>query len=231
MPSAISAGYRKGIATIIDANVITLITAFILFVLATAGVKGFAFTLGSARSSPCSPPSSSPRRSSAVFGRARFMRSPRFLGAREQQRALALRLHRRLASTSSRCLGHHPHDRRDRVRDPAAQPGHRLRVRHADQGGARRGGHVEDVRTALTEAGIEGIDDAEIQEVEDDDLGDNVFQIQGKIPADRRRRSSPPWRTQFGPRGRRLHRPRRSGRRSASRSPAARCSRSSSRCS
>ena len=37
MPSAISAGYRKGIATIIDANVITLITAFILFVLATAG--------------------------------------------------------------------------------------------------------------------------------------------------------------------------------------------------
>ena len=46
MASAITAGYRKGIATIIDANVITLITAFILFVLATAGVKGFAFTLG-----------------------------------------------------------------------------------------------------------------------------------------------------------------------------------------
>ncbi len=46
MPSAIATGYRKGIATIIDANVITLITAFILFVLATAGVKGFAFTLG-----------------------------------------------------------------------------------------------------------------------------------------------------------------------------------------
>ena len=46
MLSAISEGYKKGIATIIDANVITLITAFILFVLATAGVKGFAFTLG-----------------------------------------------------------------------------------------------------------------------------------------------------------------------------------------
>ena len=46
MTSAIAAGYRKGIATIIDANVITLITAFILFVLATAGVKGFAFILG-----------------------------------------------------------------------------------------------------------------------------------------------------------------------------------------
>ena len=46
MLSAIAQGYRKGIATIVDANVITLLTAFILFVLATAGVKGFAFTLG-----------------------------------------------------------------------------------------------------------------------------------------------------------------------------------------
>ena len=46
MSSAISAGYKRGISTIIDANVVTLLTAFILFVLATAGVKGFAFTLG-----------------------------------------------------------------------------------------------------------------------------------------------------------------------------------------
>ena len=46
MSSAIAAGYRHGISTIIDANVLTLLTAFILFVLATAGVKGFAFTLG-----------------------------------------------------------------------------------------------------------------------------------------------------------------------------------------
>jgi SecD/SecF fusion protein len=46
MSSAISAGYKRGISTIIDANVVTLLTAFILFVLATSGVKGFAFTLG-----------------------------------------------------------------------------------------------------------------------------------------------------------------------------------------
>jgi SecD/SecF fusion protein len=46
MSSAIAAGYKRGIATIVDANVVTLLTAFILFVLATAGVKGFAFTLG-----------------------------------------------------------------------------------------------------------------------------------------------------------------------------------------
>ncbi|HMT04903.1 MAG: protein translocase subunit SecD [Solirubrobacterales bacterium] len=44
--SAITLGYRRGISTIIDANVVTLLTAFILFVLATSGIKGFAFTLG-----------------------------------------------------------------------------------------------------------------------------------------------------------------------------------------
>jgi SecD/SecF fusion protein len=39
-------GYRKGLTAIIDANVVTLLTAFILFVLATSDVQGFAFTLG-----------------------------------------------------------------------------------------------------------------------------------------------------------------------------------------
>lgn len=46
IPAAISAGYRKGLTAIIDANVVTVMVAFILFMLATAGVKGFAFTLG-----------------------------------------------------------------------------------------------------------------------------------------------------------------------------------------
>jgi SecD/SecF fusion protein len=39
-------GYKKGLTAIIDANVVTIMTAFILFVLATAEVQGFAFTLG-----------------------------------------------------------------------------------------------------------------------------------------------------------------------------------------
>ena len=42
----IQIGYRKGLTAIIDANVVTIMTAFILFVLATSDVKGFAFTLG-----------------------------------------------------------------------------------------------------------------------------------------------------------------------------------------
>src|SRR3954463_11947920 len=45
IPASISSGYAKALRTIIDANVVTLGVAFILFMLATAGVKGFAFTL------------------------------------------------------------------------------------------------------------------------------------------------------------------------------------------
>ena len=43
--AAISAGYGKGFATIVDANVVTAITAMVLFLVATAGVKGFALML------------------------------------------------------------------------------------------------------------------------------------------------------------------------------------------
>ena len=44
--SGIATGYKKGLTAIIDANVVTIMTAFILFVLATAQVQGFALTLG-----------------------------------------------------------------------------------------------------------------------------------------------------------------------------------------
>jgi SecD/SecF fusion protein len=44
--SGIATGYKRGFAAIVDANVVTFMTAFILFALATSEVKGFAFTLG-----------------------------------------------------------------------------------------------------------------------------------------------------------------------------------------
>jgi SecD/SecF fusion protein len=44
--AGIVTGYKKGLSAIIDANVVTIITAFILFVLSTQQVQGFAFTLG-----------------------------------------------------------------------------------------------------------------------------------------------------------------------------------------
>src|SRR3954447_22930047 len=43
--AAISSGYTKGFHTIIDANVVTLITAGVLFLSGSGTVKGFAFTL------------------------------------------------------------------------------------------------------------------------------------------------------------------------------------------
>ena len=42
---AISQGYSKGFHTILDANVVTLITAAVLYIAGTGTVKGFAFTL------------------------------------------------------------------------------------------------------------------------------------------------------------------------------------------
>ncbi len=44
--AAIRDGFSKGIHTIIDANVVTIITALVLFVLATGSVRGFALLLG-----------------------------------------------------------------------------------------------------------------------------------------------------------------------------------------
>src|SRR3954471_15347721 len=44
--TAIGTGYRKGLTAIIDANIVTFLVACILFIIATAGVQGFAFTLG-----------------------------------------------------------------------------------------------------------------------------------------------------------------------------------------
>ncbi len=44
--AGIAAGYKRGFAAIVDANVVTFMTAFILFALATAEVQGFAFMLG-----------------------------------------------------------------------------------------------------------------------------------------------------------------------------------------
>lgn len=43
--SAVNSGYTKGFKTILDANTVTVITALVIFMVATAGVKGFALTL------------------------------------------------------------------------------------------------------------------------------------------------------------------------------------------
>ena len=44
--NAITAGYRRGFGAIVDANVVTFMAAFILFILSQSDVQGFALTLG-----------------------------------------------------------------------------------------------------------------------------------------------------------------------------------------
>ena len=85
LSASIAVGYRRGIATIIDANVITLLTAFILFVLATAGVKGFAFTLGVGTIVSLFTAVVFTQALLGAFGRGRLLNSPRFLGAGEER--------------------------------------------------------------------------------------------------------------------------------------------------
>jgi SecD/SecF fusion protein len=79
--AAISAGYKRGIATIIDANVVTLITAFILFILATSSVKGFAFTLGLGTIVSLFTAVMFTQAVLGTMGRSRLLRSPAMLGA------------------------------------------------------------------------------------------------------------------------------------------------------
>jgi predicted RND superfamily exporter protein len=43
--SAVSSGFTRGFLTILDANILTMLTAAVLFVFATQQVKGFALTL------------------------------------------------------------------------------------------------------------------------------------------------------------------------------------------
>jgi SecD/SecF fusion protein len=83
---AIVAGYKKGIAAIIDANVVIFMTAFILFVLATAGVKGFAFTLGIGTITSLFTAVAATQAILGSMGRSRLISSPSALGARDSGR-------------------------------------------------------------------------------------------------------------------------------------------------
>src|SRR5947208_4397345 len=81
IPRGIVAGYKKGLTAIIDANVVTLMTAFILFILATAGVKGFAFTLGVGTIVSLFTAVMATQAILATMGRSPLLRSPAALGS------------------------------------------------------------------------------------------------------------------------------------------------------
>jgi SecD/SecF fusion protein len=182
MISAITTGYRKGIATIIDANVITLLTAFVLFGLATGGVKGFAFTLGVGVLVSLFTAVVFTRAVLGTLGRTKLLSNPRFVGAGEQR----VRWHFDFAGASKWFFSISgvillvsaisfataqlnfgiDFESGTRIKAALDQPA-----------------TVGEVRDALAQAGVEEPDAAKIQEVTEEAFpAGNVFQIQGKIP-------------------------------------------------
>jgi SecD/SecF fusion protein len=79
--SGIATGYKRGFAAIVDANVVTFMTAFILFALATAEVKGFAFTLGIGTLVSLFTAVLATRAALGTMGQSPLVRSPSALGA------------------------------------------------------------------------------------------------------------------------------------------------------
>ena len=79
--AAIAAGYAKGFHTIIDANVVTAITALVLFAVATAQVKGFALMLLIGTVISLVTAVAATRAMLGLLAGFRWFENPRFMGA------------------------------------------------------------------------------------------------------------------------------------------------------
>jgi SecD/SecF fusion protein len=90
--AAIAAGYGKGFHTIIDANVVTAITALVLFAVATAGVKGFALLLLIGTLISLITAVAATRALLGLLAGFRWFDSPAFMGAKGQQHARWLQI-------------------------------------------------------------------------------------------------------------------------------------------
>jgi SecD/SecF fusion protein len=194
MLSAIAAGYRRGIATIIDANVITLITAFILFALATANVKGFAFTLGVGTIASLFTAVVFTQAFLGLFGRAKFMRSPAALGAREARFKWNFdftRASRVFFSMSGVILliGATSFATKQLNLGIDFEGGSRVTV------GLQKAASVDDVRSALDSVGISN---AEITKAQNKELGTNVVEIDSESSPSEVQKIQPELQSQFG---------------------------------
>ncbi len=90
--AAISAGYAKGFRTILDANVVTCITALVLFAVATAGVKGFALMLLIGTVLSLVTAVAATRAMLGLLAGFRWFDNPSFMGAQGQQSAKWLQI-------------------------------------------------------------------------------------------------------------------------------------------
>ncbi|MGE5857829.1 MAG: protein translocase subunit SecD, partial [Solirubrobacterales bacterium] len=194
MLSAISAGYRRGIATIVDANVITLITAFILFALATSNVKGFAFTLGVGTIASLFTAVVFTQAFLGLFGRAKFLRSPTVLGAREQRVKWHFDFSRasKYFFTLSGCIlliGAISFATKQLNLGIDFEGGSRITV------GLQKAATVNEVRSTVESAGI---NDAQITKATNKELGTNVFEIDSKASPEEIQKVQPDLQSKYG---------------------------------
>jgi SecD/SecF fusion protein len=85
--AAIAAGYAKGFSSIIDANMVTAITALVLFLVASASVKGFALMLLIGTAVSLITAVGATRAMLGILSGFRWFDSPQFMGAQGQQMA------------------------------------------------------------------------------------------------------------------------------------------------
>src|SRR5579871_6613857 len=90
--SAISAGYGKGFHTILDANVVTVITAMVIFLIAVADVKGFALMLLIGTVISLLTAVAATRALLGLLSGFRWFDNPHFMGAHGQQTAKWLQI-------------------------------------------------------------------------------------------------------------------------------------------
>ncbi len=84
--AAVATGYDRGFHTILDANVVTAITALVLFLVATAGVKGFALMLLLGTGISLVTAVAGTRAMLGLLSNFRWFSNPKFMGASGSQR-------------------------------------------------------------------------------------------------------------------------------------------------
>ena len=141
--------------------------AFILFMLATAGVKGFAFTLGVGTIVSLFTAVLPTQAILGTLGRSRLLRR-RARSAPASERHAGTFDFMGASKWFFSMSGVILLDRRAGHRRQGHQLRHRLRVGHADHDRARAAGHEDQVRDVLAEPGY---GDAKIQRVDEPELG------------------------------------------------------------
>ena len=173
IPAAIATGYKRGLSAIVDANVVTFMVAFILFLLATAGVKGFAFTLGVGTLVSFFTAVLLTQAVLGAMGRSKLIHSPAALGVgkhRERRRFDYMGASKWFFSMSGVIL----------LIGALAIGGKGLNFGIDFESGTRvktelnRSTNENDVRSAIASSGFA---DAEIQRISGQGAGKNSFQI------------------------------------------------------